>query len=363
MKGVITFVSQSDLGPQHGDHNPNIIGPVFHDEELFATKEVLFVGQMIGMIIADTEDIARQAVKLVKIEYEKLPAILTTEDAIVKGSFFDEIRTIKSGLYEKNAGDVRIPGVEHFVEGVARMSGQEHFYLETQASLVVPGREDDEIEIFASTQNPKETQQLVAEVLQIPANRVVVRVKRLGGGFGGKETRSVFLSCGLAVAARKIGRAVRCQLTREEDMVMTGMRHPFLGQYKIGFNSSGRLLSADIKMYANAGYSHDLSIAVLERSLTHADNAYNIPNMNLHGRLCKTNTATNTAFRGFGGPQGMMVAEQYITHVADYLRKPVEEIRAINLYANGDKTHFDMPLENVFLQKAWENVMISSNFK
>ena len=331
---MIDFVSSSDLGPidSHG-HNPNIIGPVFHDEELFASKEVLFVGQMIGMIIAETEDIARQAAKLVKVDYEKLPAILTTEDAIEKQSFFDEVRTINSGLFENNPNpNQTIPGADHFVEGVARMSGQEHFYLETQASLVVPGREDDEMEIYSSTQNPKETQQLVSEVLQIPSNRVVVRVKRLGGGFGGKETRSVFLTCALAVAAKKLGRPVRCQLTREEDMVMTGMRHPFLGKYKVGFTSQGKLVSAEIDMFANAGYSHDLSLAVLERSLTHADNAYKIPNMRLRGRLCKTNTATNTAFRGFGGPQGMMVAEQYITHVANFLEKPVEEVRvSINL--------------------------------
>ena len=326
--GVIDFISHVDIGEtQSQDHNPNVIGPVFHDEELFATKEVLFVGQMIGIVIAENEDIARQAAKLVVVEYEKLPAILTTEDAIEKQSFFEEIRTIKSGVFATGQIIAKVPGAEHFVEGVARMSAQEHFYLETQASLVVPGREDDEMEIYASTQNPKETQQLVSEVLQIPSNRIVVRVKRLGGGFGGKETRSAFLTCALAVAAKKLGRPIRCQLTREEDMVMTGTRHPFLGKYKVGFTSAGKLISAEIEMFANAGYSHDLSIAVLERSLTHSDNAYNIPNMNLRGRLCKTNTATNTAFRGFGGPQGMMVAEQYITHVASFLGKPVEEIR------------------------------------
>jgi xanthine dehydrogenase/oxidase len=152
-------------------------------------------------------------------------------------------------------------------------------------------------------------------------------------------------------------------LTREEDMVMTGTRHPFLGKYKVGFTDEGKLVSLELDMFANAGYSHDLSLAVLERSLTHCDNAYKIPNMKLYGRICKTNTATNTAFRGFGGPQGMMVAEQYITHVADHLKRPVEEIRKLNLYKDREVTHFDMPLENVFLDRAWKELVESSKFE
>ena len=242
------------------------------------------------------------------------------------------------------------------------MSAQEHFYLETNVSLCVPG-EDGEMEVFASTQQAKETQDFVAHVIGVPYHKVVVRVKRLGGGFGGKESRSVFLSAGLAVAAHKFKRPVRGMLTREEDMVMTGTRHPFRGEYSVGFTREGKLVSLELDIYANAGFSYDLSLAVLERSMTHCDNAYKIPNMKLHGRLCKTNTATNTAFRGFGGPQGMMIAEQAVTHVASFLKKPVEEIRRINLYQNGEKTHFDMPLESVFLDRAWNELLESSDFQ
>lgn len=250
------------------------------------------------------------------------------------------------------------------------MSGQDHFYLETNVSIAVPGKEDDEMEIYASTQNPTETQHLVAHVLGVSSNRVVTRVKRLGGGFGGKETRSVFLSCGLAVAARKFGVPARCMLSREEDMAITGIRHPFLGKYKVGFTNDGKLVSLELDVFNNAGYSMDLSLAVLvflrlikERSMTHCDNSYMIPHLRVAGRICKTNLPTNTAFRGFGGPQGLMIAEQYITHVAEYLGKSVESIRALNLYANNDVTHFSMPLECVYLGRCWNELKESVNFQ
>jgi xanthine dehydrogenase/oxidase len=187
---------------------------------------------------------------LVKIKYKQLPAVFTIEDALEKESFFSVERKIETGEF-KSKEQVTVPLSEatQFVEGVARISAQEHFYLETQASLVVPSKEHDEMEIYASTQNPKETQDFVAHVLGIDFNRVVCRVKRLGGGFGGKESRSVFLSCALAVAAKKLLRPVRCMLTREEDMVMSGTRHPFMGQYKVGFTKQGKLISLDLKVF------------------------------------------------------------------------------------------------------------------
>lgn len=365
--GVFGYVSREDLPPAddvHGD--PNMIGPVFQDEELFATKIVHCVGQMIGMIVAESEAQARYASKLLKIKYQPLPAVFTIEDAIEKKSFFEIERKLDSGEFSndppKNPGSLPRSAATHFVQGVARMSAQEHFYLETNASLCVPG-EDGDMEVFASTQQAKETQDFVAHVIDVPYHKVVVRVKRMGGGFGGKESRSVFLSAGLAAAAKKFKRPVRGMLTREEDMVISGTRHPFRGEYKVGFTDEGKIVSLELDMYANAGYSYDLSLAILERSMTFCDNAYKIPNMKIRGKLCKTNTATNTAFRGFGGPQGMMVAEQFITQVASYLKKPVEEIRFLNLYQNGEKTHFDMPLEKVFLDRAWKELMESSQFE
>lgn len=274
----------------------------------------------------------------------------------------------------------------HFVEGKVRMAGQEHFYLETNASLVVPKKEDNEMEIFASTQHPSETQHIVGHVLSIPSNRIVCRVKRLGGGFGGKETRSVFLSAAIAVAAKKLGVPVRCVLSREEDMAISGQRHPFRGDYKVGFTSEGKLVSLELNLYSNAGFSLDLSTGVMERALTHSDNCYYIPNVKVVGKLCKTNTPTNTAyvfvfptilisivkcilltlfinsFRGFGGPQGMLVAETWIQHVAEYLGKPGEQIREMNLYVPNQMTHFRQPLENVFIDRVWYETLSTSEF-
>ncbi|TPX38095.1 hypothetical protein SmJEL517_g00330 [Synchytrium microbalum] len=344
-------------------HNPNVIGPVFKDEELFATRKVLHVGQLIGLICADTESQARQAARLVKITYRPLPAIITIEQAMEAKSFFPHPKGLKLGAYASE-NDVIIPlsAATRHVEGTVRIAAQEHFYLETQASLVVPGREDGEMEVFASTQNPSETQHIVAHVMGVQSNKVIVRVKRMGGGFGGKESRSVFLSAALAVAARKLRRPVRCMLTREEDMSLSGMRHPFLGKYKVGFTETGKLVSLELDMYSNGGYSLDLSLAILERAITHSDSTYKLPNVNIKGLVCKTNLPTNTAFRGFGGPQGLMMAETYITHVAHALNKPPEEIRQINFYHNLELTHFRQQLEDFFIDRVWYELIATSNF-
>ncbi|KAI8847735.1 molybdopterin binding aldehyde oxidase/xanthine dehydrogenase [Chytridium lagenaria] len=307
-------------------------------EELFATEEVFFVGQPIGLIVADTLDIAVMAAKL--------------------KSFFDIERKITTGAFWKALKKLqRCKRILHFVEGTARMSGQEHFYLETQASLVVPKKEDNEIE------HPTETQHMVSHVLGIPANRVVVRVKRMGGGFGGKETRSVFVTCLLAVAAKKYSRPMRLMLSREEDMAISGTRHPFLGKYRVGYKPDGKLVSLELELFSNGGYSLDLSVPVLERAITHSDNSYKIPNVQIVGKVCKTNLPTNTAFRGFGGPQGMMIAEQWMTHVVDTLQKPGDEIRALNFYKDGDITHFSCPLEDFHMDRVWSELLETSEYK
>ncbi|TPX33019.1 hypothetical protein SmJEL517_g04005 [Synchytrium microbalum] len=342
--------------------NPNVMGTVFKDEELFATKQILHFGQMIGIVVAETESLARAAARLVKVTYEKLPHVLTIEDAIEADSFFPINRGITSGSYAGKESELPVSAASHVVEGSVRTGAQEHFYLETQCSLVVPKREDGEFEVYASTQNPSETQHLMAHVMGIQANKVTVRVKRLGGGFGGKETRSHMITCALAVAARKLGVPVRCMLTREEDMSMTGMRHPMLGNYKAGFTDAGRLVFLEVDLFSNGGFSMDLSTTILERAITHADNVYNVPNVKVTGRVCKTNLVTNTAFRGFGGPQGLLVSETMITHVADYLKKPVEEIRRINFYNNNDMVPFNQPLHNFHIDKLWAQLIKTSDF-
>ena len=249
------------------------------------------------------------------------------------------------------------------IEDEVRVGGQDHFYLETQASIAVPKGEDGEIELFASTQNTKETQHLVSTVLGVPCNKVTVRVKRLGGGFGGKETRSIFLSTLVSVAAQKTGRPVRCMLTRQEDMVLSGGRHPFMGRFRVGATKDGVLKALDLKMYSNAGNSMDLSFSVMERALFHMDNVYHIPNIRGVGHCCRTNLPSNTAFRGFGGPQGMMIAEAWITQLAERLGLRPEVVKERNFYPEkGAVTHFNQSLEDCQIHAINTQLRASSDF-
>lgn len=332
-------------------------GAILTAEIFFAVDEVFTAGQPIGLILADSESQARAGARAVRIEYEDLPAILSIEEAIEQNSFFPHYRFIRSG----GDMDEAFAAADHVFEGVARMGGQEHFYLETHASIVVPKLEDGEVEVFASTQNPTETQTIVAQVTGVPANRVVVRVKRLGGGFGGKETRSMQLTGILAVGASKSKRPVRCMLNRDEDIITTGQRHPFLGRWKVGVSKEGKLLALDADIFANGGWSQDLSGAVVERGLSHIDGVYKIPNVHVRGRICKTNTVSNTAFRGFGGPQGMFISESMMEEVADRLGMPVDEFRQINLLHEGDRTHFNQVLADYHVPQMMAAVRKEAN--
>ena len=252
---------------------------------------------------------------------------------------------------------------DHVFEGVARMGGQEHFYLETNASIVIPKSEDGEVEVFASTQNPTETQTIVAQVTGVAANKVVVRVKRLGGGFGGKETRSMQLTGILAVGAKKAKAPVRCMLNRDEDIITSGQRHPFLGRWKVGVSKEGKLIALDADVFCNAGWSQDLSGAVVERALSHIDGVYKIPNVHVRGRLCKTNTVSNTAFRGFGGPQGMFICESMMSEVADRLGMSVDKLREINLIYEGERTHFNQILPDYHVPQMLKAVREEADFE
>jgi xanthine dehydrogenase/oxidase len=197
----------------------------------------------------------------------------------------------------------------------------------------------------------------------VKANKIVVRTKRLGGGFGGKETRSILLSSVLALAAKKTGKPVRYMLTREEDMVLMGQRHPFLGRYKVGVNKDGKIQALDLEVFNNAGWTFDLSTAVLERAMTHSDGCYKIPNFFVRGRICRTNTMSNTAFRGFGGPQGMFIAETYMAEVADRLGIPVEKLREINFYKDRELTHFNQELTDWHVPLMYKQVQDESKYE
>ncbi|ETE63145.1 Xanthine dehydrogenase/oxidase, partial [Ophiophagus hannah] len=327
--GFVCFVSDQDVP---GSNTSGIC----NDETIFAKDIVTCVGHIIGAVLADTQEHSRRAAKAVKIIYEELTPIITIQTD----------RTIEKGNIQKGFEEA-----DHIVEGEMHIGGQEHFYLEAHCTIAVPKGEDGEMELFVSTQNLAKTQDLVANALGVPANRILVRVKRMGGGFGGKESRSIILSTVVAVAAAKIGCPVRCMLDRDEDMLISGGRHPFWAQYKVGFKKNGRITSLDASYYSNGGNSVDLSHGVMDRAVLHMDNSYNIPNIRGIGVVCKTNLASNTAFRGFGGPQGMMVAECWISDIALKCGLPAEEVRKINLYSEGDLTHFNQKLEG---QNRWK---------
>ncbi|EFA78511.1 xanthine dehydrogenase [Heterostelium album PN500] len=332
----------------------NQVGPVIYDEELFASSVVLCVGYPIGVAVAETHQQALEAAKAVVIEYEELPAVTSIEQAIAEKSFLNCHHVINNGDIVKGFEES-----EHVIEGEMKVGAQEHFYLETNAALVIPG-EGSEFMVYSSTQNPTKTQSLLALTLGVPANQIVV--KRMGGGFGGKETRSIFSTCIAAVAAQKLRHPVRIMLDRDVDMMTTGTRHPFIGKYKIGFDKNGKIMAADIDLYADAGYSFDLSVGVLDRAMFHSENAYKVPNIRVNGRLCKTNLPTNTAFRGFGGPQGMIICEIWMEKIANYLKKPPTEIRQLNFYKEGEFTHYLQEVKNCQLQRIWDETLQKSDY-
>lgn len=256
--GVHRFFCANDLT----DHE-NEVGPIIHDEYVFVKDKVTSQGQIIGAIVADTQAIAQEASRMVKIQYEDIsPIIITIEDAIKHKSFYPGEKKMERGNYLKAFADS-----DHVVSGECRMGGQEHFYLETHAAIAMP-RDSDELEVFCSSQHPSEIQKLVAHVTGLPASKVVSRAKRMGGGFGGKESRGMLIALPVSLAAHRMNRPVRCMLDRDEDMMITGTRHPFLSKYKVSFNNDGDITGCKIEIYNNAGYSLDLSQSV-KKSFLH----------------------------------------------------------------------------------------------
>ena len=275
--GVVAFISAQDVP------GSNVEG-AFADEQVFATNVVRAIGQPIGLIVADTTAIARHAAKLVDVQYEPLPAIVTIQDAIAAGSFYEPIFPdhIERGDIESGFAHA-----DHVVEGEFSLGGQEHFYMETHAALVVP-RENAELDVYATTQDPNGVQGQLATVLKLPRNKIAVKVKRLGGGFGGKCTRH-FVPSMTAVAAARLRLPVKLVLDRVQDLTITGNRAPYWVQYKAGCNKDGKIVAMDLKLYSNAGYAQDFSVWMLNESLAHLDNAYYIPNIRGHSYACKTN--------------------------------------------------------------------------
>jgi xanthine dehydrogenase large subunit len=280
----------------------NDVGPIFKGEPFLADGIVEYIGQPVVAIAATTLKEARAAAKLAKIEYEELPAILTIEEALAKNSLVAKPFVMQQG--DVSAGLARAP---RRLKGEFRNGAQDHFYLEGHIALAVP-QEGGEMAVWSSTQHPTEVQKMVARALDLPASAVVCEVRRMGGGFGGKETQPAIIACIAAVLARKAGRAVKFRVDRDDDFMITGKRHDFLVRYEVGFDDAGRLLALDIGFAGRAGHVADLSTSIVDRALFHSINAYFIPDMRATGHACKTHTQSNTAFRGFGGPQGLLAA-------------------------------------------------------
>ncbi len=340
----------------------NNTGPIKHDEPLIPADRVSYHGQAVAWVVASETAIAQRAAQDVKVEYRELPACLSIEQAIAEQRFHLPPSRIVRGDVE-----TALAASAHRLQGEVRCGGQDHFYLETHASWVsIDG--EGLVQIVSSTQHPSETQAIVAHVLGLPSNRVVCRCLRMGGGFGGKETQANAFAAVAALAAQRTGRAVAIQLPRMLDMQLTGKRHPFLGRFEVGFDADGLLQALDVELVADGGWSCDLSPPVLMRAMVHVDNAYYLPHVRVVGRIAATNLPSNTAFRGFGGPQGMLVGEEILDRVARHLQLPPELVRERNFYRadaqpERNTTHYGQPVVDNHLPQLWAELKRSSDFE
>jgi xanthine dehydrogenase molybdopterin binding subunit/xanthine dehydrogenase small subunit len=337
----------------------NNIGCVKKDEILLADTEAMFHSHMVALVVGDSQEACRAAAAKVVVEYEPLPPLLNLRQAIEANSIHNEPNFIRRGDVEWALfqSPVRLAGE-------FELGGQEHFYLETNAAWAEPS-EDGAMLVVSSTQHPSEVQQVIAHVLHVPASKVVVQSPRMGGGFGGKETQAATPAALAALAARHTGRPVRVRLNRDQDMAMLGHRHPFLARFQVGCDEAGMLRAARIHLWSNGGWALDLSQAVTDRALFHLDNSYYIPSVEFRGQVAKTNLSSNTAFRGFGGPQGMLIIEEILDKIARRLGLPPEEVRERNLYRGGGETnttHYGQEIEDNRLQTIWHELKETSQF-
>lgn len=338
--GVIAIYSAQDIPGK------NDVSPVFSGDILLADGEIQFHSQPILLVVANSYQSARIAARKVTIEYETSIPVLDIKEAMEKEHWVRPPHALQRGDAQK-----AISGAAHQVSGELYVGGQEHFYLEGQVSTAAP-TEDGGMFIETSSQHPSEVQHLVAKVLNQPFNFVTVEMRRMGGAFGGKETQAAPWACLAALAAYYTGQKVKIRLARGDDFKSTGKRHPFYNTYLVGFDEEGLISGVDINVNGYCGYSADLSDAIVDRALFHADNAYYYPAAHINGNRCKTNTVSNTAFRGFGGPQGMIIAEQIIDDIAYYLGKDPLEIRKLNLYKPGrDLTPYKQKIDQFILKE------------
>ena len=325
--GVVAVLTAADI-PGLNDTSPQGRG----DDPVFAAGLVQHYGQSLFAVVAENRLVARHAARLATVAYVDKPAILTIDEAMEKRSFLADPYTFGRG-----DADTALTTAPHRLKGRVRMGGQEHFYLEGQVALAIPG-EDGDVLVHSSTQHPTEIQHIVAHVLDVPFNAVTVEVRRMGGAFGGKESQGSLPAAVAALVARKTGRPAKLRYDRDDDMEITGKRHDFRIDYDVGFDADGRILGITFEQAARCGMSFDLSMAICDRAMFHADNCYYLPNVRITSYRCKTNTVSNTAFRGFGGPQGMVGIERVIEGSALQLGLDPLAVRRMNYYAPKGKS-------------------------
>ncbi len=330
-----------------------------HDEPVFAIDTVQYVGQVVGLVVAESVMQARRAARLVTLDITPLPAVLTVQDALAQASYVLPPVFVRRG--DAPAALARAP---HRLQGAFEVGGQEHFYLEGQIAYAVP-LEQRQWSIHSSTQHPGEVQHWVAHALGLDNHAVRVECRRMGGGFGGKETQAGHLAVWAAVAAHKLGRPVKLRLDRDDDFMVTGKRHPFAYEYDVGYGDDGRITGLKLQMAANCGFSADLSGPVADRAVFHADNAYFLEDVEIASYRCKTNTQSHTAFRGFGGPQGVIVIEAILGDIARALGRDAMDVRLANLYGTTDRnvTHYQMPVEDNILHDLLPKLEQTSQYR
>lgn len=337
----------------------NNTGPAVHDEPLFAVDEVYYHGQLIAAVVGDTLEACRLAAEKIIIRYERLPPIVGLTEAIAQNSYHTEPHHLTRG-----DADSALRQSPHLLSGTLEIGGQEHFYLESHAASARPD-DDGGVVVRSSTQHPSEVQTILAEVLAMQRHRIVVESPRMGGGFGGKETQGNAWAAVCALGALKCDREVVVQLDRDHDIEWSGKRHPFRARYEVGYESDGTLKAARIELVSDGGWALDLSLPVCDRALFHLDNSYYIPSISFSGRVARTHTTSHTAFRGFGGPQGMLVIEEIMGRIAQELALPSEEVRERNFYRGSGETcttHYGEEIVGNRLAPIWGQLLESSRF-
>ena len=351
--GVIAVAVAADVP---GENN---YGGIVHDDPIFAADLVQYAGQPLFAVAAESFAAARKAARLARIDYEPLPAILDIRSALAAHSF-----VIPSQLLVRGTPRVELGKTPQRLQGWLTIGGQDHFYLEGQIAIALP-QEDGAMLIHSSTQHPSEVQNIVAHALGVSAHAIVVQCRRMGGGFGGKESQPALIAAAAAVLARKTQRPVKLRLDRDADMLITGKRHDFVADYDVGFDADGRIIALALMLASRCGYSADLSGPVNDRAICHVDNAYFIEHLELVSHRCKTHTVSNTAFRGFGGPQGMLVIEQIIDEIARSLHLDPLDVRRRNYYgaAPRDVTHYGQIVDDNILDLLTDRLEATSDYR